>query len=104
MRPSALPGLLQHIGELERDLEGLQGQLQKHRVEQESVRKQLAEKAKVTSQLWGVRERAGGNGHGMYVSGRSDVRDEGQRAPGTQAVRAGGQNVLSSAADPGGRK
>lgn len=104
VRPSVLPGLLQRIGELERDLEGLQGELQKYQVKQESIQKELAEKAKVTSQLWGVRERAGGSGHGTYVSGRPDVWDEGQRAPGTQAVRAGGQNLPSFAADPRGRR
>ncbi|KFW67970.1 Forkhead-associated domain-containing protein 1, partial [Pygoscelis adeliae] len=35
------------IGELERDLEGLQGEVQKYCAEQESIRNQLAEKAKV---------------------------------------------------------
>lgn len=56
---SAIPGLLQRIRQLERDLEGLQGEVQKYRAEQESVRKQLAEKAKVTVQLWGMQQRAG---------------------------------------------
>ncbi|KFM01910.1 Forkhead-associated domain-containing protein 1, partial [Aptenodytes forsteri] len=35
------------IGELERDLEGLQGEIQKYCAEQESIQNQLAEKAKV---------------------------------------------------------
>ncbi|TRZ25224.1 hypothetical protein HGM15179_001910 [Zosterops borbonicus] len=43
----ALPGLLQRIEELERDLKELQRDIQKH----ESVQKQLAEKAKVEEEL-----------------------------------------------------
>ncbi|KFR00107.1 Forkhead-associated domain-containing protein 1, partial [Opisthocomus hoazin] len=39
------------IGELERELEELQGQVRKHRAEQESIRTQLAEKAKVRAWL-----------------------------------------------------
>lgn len=45
-----LPGLLQSIEELERDLEGLQREIQKH----ESVQKQLAEKSKVCLWLQGT--------------------------------------------------
>lgn len=56
---SAIPGLLQRIRQLERDLEGLQGEVQKYCAEQDGIRKQLAEKAKVTVQLWGLRQRAG---------------------------------------------
>lgn len=43
-----MPALLQRIGELERDLEGLRGEAQKYCAEQESIRNQLAEKAKVS--------------------------------------------------------
>ncbi|KAM6236514.1 forkhead-associated domain-containing protein 1 isoform 1-T1 [Spheniscus humboldti] len=39
------------IGELERDLEGLQGEVQKYCAEQESIRNQLAEKAKAEEEL-----------------------------------------------------
>ncbi|KFW84992.1 Forkhead-associated domain-containing protein 1, partial [Manacus vitellinus] len=39
------------IGELERDLEGLQMEIQKHCAKQESVQNQLAEKAQVSGQL-----------------------------------------------------
>ncbi|XP_049664950.1 LOW QUALITY PROTEIN: forkhead-associated domain-containing protein 1 [Accipiter gentilis] len=39
------------IRQLERDLEGLQGEVQKYCAEQESVRKQLAEKAKAEEEL-----------------------------------------------------
>ncbi|XP_075293571.1 forkhead-associated domain-containing protein 1 isoform X2 [Opisthocomus hoazin] len=39
------------IGELERELEELQGQVRKHRAEQESIRTQLAEKAKAEEEL-----------------------------------------------------
>ncbi|KAM6296251.1 forkhead-associated domain-containing protein 1 [Aegotheles albertisi] len=39
------------IRELERDLERLQGEVQKHHSEQESIRKQLAEKAKAEEEL-----------------------------------------------------
>ncbi|KAM6191562.1 forkhead-associated domain-containing protein 1 [Sarcoramphus papa] len=39
------------IGELERNLEGLQGEVQKYRTEQESLRKRLAEKAKAEEEL-----------------------------------------------------
>ncbi|KFQ93861.1 Forkhead-associated domain-containing protein 1, partial [Nipponia nippon] len=45
------------IGELERDLEGLRGEAQKSRAEQESIRNQLAEKAKVAVRLRGMRRR-----------------------------------------------
>ncbi|KAM9270201.1 forkhead-associated domain-containing protein 1 [Morus bassanus] len=39
------------IGELERDLEGLQGEVQKYCAEQESIQNQLAEKAKAEKEL-----------------------------------------------------
>ncbi|KAM6046183.1 LOW QUALITY PROTEIN: forkhead-associated domain-containing protein 1 [Theristicus caerulescens] len=39
------------IGELERDLEGLRGEAQRSRAEQESIRNQLAEKAKAEEEL-----------------------------------------------------
>ncbi|XP_064326626.1 forkhead-associated domain-containing protein 1 [Phalacrocorax carbo] len=39
------------IGELERDLEGLQGEVQKYCAEQESIQNQLAEKAKAEEEL-----------------------------------------------------
>ncbi|XP_009577439.1 PREDICTED: forkhead-associated domain-containing protein 1, partial [Fulmarus glacialis] len=39
------------IGELERNLEGLQGEVQKYCIEQESIRNQLAEKAKAEEEL-----------------------------------------------------
>ncbi|XP_075028729.1 forkhead-associated domain-containing protein 1 [Calonectris borealis] len=39
------------IGELERNLEGLQGEVQKYCTEQESIRNQLAEKAKAEEEL-----------------------------------------------------
>lgn len=45
-----LPGILQRIEELERDLQGLQGEIQRH----ESAQKQLAEKAKVCHWLQGT--------------------------------------------------
>lgn len=107
VRPCAVPGLLQRIRELERDLEGLQGEVQKYCAEQESIRNQLAEKAKVTVRLWGMRRRAGRDEHSRYL-GRlarvADAWDEGQRAPSTQAVQAEGQNVLSYSTDPEGRR
>ncbi|XP_017687450.1 PREDICTED: forkhead-associated domain-containing protein 1 [Lepidothrix coronata] len=40
-----------HIGELERDLEGLQMEIQKHCAKQDSVQNQLAEKAKVIEKV-----------------------------------------------------
>ncbi|KAM9217775.1 forkhead-associated domain-containing protein 1 [Leptosomus discolor] len=45
------------IGELERDLEGLQGEMHKYGAEQESLRTQLAEKAKAEEELKEVRAR-----------------------------------------------
>lgn len=86
-----LPGLLQHIEELQRDLEGLQGEIQKH----ESVQKQLAEKAKVLLAA-GDTQRAGA------------IIPEGwegdQQSLGAQAGWAGHPNVLSSTMDPDGRR
>lgn len=48
VRPCSVLGLLQRIGELERDLGRLQEEIQKCSTEQESTRNQLAQKAKVT--------------------------------------------------------
>ncbi|XP_075629181.1 forkhead-associated domain-containing protein 1 isoform X2 [Balearica regulorum gibbericeps] len=45
------------IGDLERDLEGLRGQVQKYCAEQESIRNQLAEKAKAEEELEEARAR-----------------------------------------------
>lgn len=44
---SSFLGLLQRIGELECDLKGLQGEVQKYRIEQETIQSKLSEKAKV---------------------------------------------------------
>lgn len=54
VRPCSVLGLLQRIGELERDLGRLQGEIQKCCAEQESARNQLAQKAKVTWASGGV--------------------------------------------------
>uniref|UniRef100_A0A8C4XU54 Uncharacterized protein n=1 Tax=Falco tinnunculus TaxID=100819 RepID=A0A8C4XU54_FALTI len=59
VRPSTIPGLLQRIWELEREMDRLQQDIQKHCAEQESVRSKLAEKIKVTVWLWGMQRRAG---------------------------------------------
>lgn len=92
VRPCAVSGLLQRIGELERDLEGLRGEAQKYCAERDSVRKQLAEKAKVTLGLWGCGRGQGGTGTAARHVGR------GPASPGLQP------NVLSSCADPEGRR
>lgn len=89
----ALPGLLQRIEELERDLQGLQGDIQRH----ESVQKQLAEKAKVRHWLAaGDTQRAGP----IVPEGW----DGDQQSLGAQAGCAGHPAVLSSTVDPDGRR
>lgn len=75
---SAVPGLLQRIRQLERDLEGLQGEVQKYCAKHESIQKQLAEKAKVTVQLWGMRRRAG-----RYLGCLAGVYGQGVKTCGT---------------------
>ncbi|EOB04747.1 Forkhead-associated domain-containing protein 1, partial [Anas platyrhynchos] len=54
---SSFLGLLQRIGELECDLKGLQGEVQKYRIEQETIQSKLSEKAKAEEELKNACER-----------------------------------------------
>lgn len=90
MRPCAVPGLLQRIGELERDLEGLRGEVQRYCAEQESSRNQLAQKAKVSGQPWGG-WRAAGTGTAGTSAAWQGWQRRGMRGSEPQACRLYGQ-------------